>query len=206
MPPESQNQFNPTNNTSAPENTFLKRKYFGLYFVLAIALFALASVFLLWWINRTSNEITLNSKIILSGPVNHFAGWQTYTNEKYGFELKFPSNWLASSTISSDSQPLWFQSTTSPSIHGIGIPPVGAMWVNIAQGICNSSTSDFLVESKPDILEKIVCQNNFQVTLGLWQKDQNLIENENILNQILSTFKFIPSTSSGQVSTSTPTH
>jgi hypothetical protein len=93
MPPESQSQFNPTdqiNNAPTPENTFLKRKYFGLYFVLAIVLFTLASVFLLWWINKTSNQITLDSKIILSGPINHFAGWQTYTNEKYGFEFKYP--------------------------------------------------------------------------------------------------------------------
>jgi hypothetical protein len=220
MPPESQSQFNPPNNVPAPqtpepESTFLKRKYFGLYFVLAIVLFTLASVFLLWWINKTSNEITLNSKIILSGPTNHFAGWQTYTNEKYGFEIKYPQDFFLQN--SGDNIELM---SIPPSSEGLNITwakePLNALnavlsKVKVAGTIVSTSTISVANINAPITYYKaadgyyavIYLPNNKLPYRIILQGMDGSFNISSVYNQIFSTFKFIPSTSSGQVSTST---
>ena len=40
-------------------------------------------------------------------PVGKIADWKTYTNEKYGFEFKYPTDWSVASTIKGPTVSLW---------------------------------------------------------------------------------------------------
>ena len=128
--------------------------------------------------------------------VNEYTDWKTYRNDKYGFEIKHPAGWF----VSELGDGVWRLQSADPinNSHGIGLPAVGNMWVYISSSVChnpnNDNLTDFIAESEPDILEASECQDNFYITVGLWQTDPNLNKNKQILNQILSTFKFINST------------
>lgn len=125
------------------------------------------------------------------------AEWKTYRNEDYGVEFKYPSDWFGPRQEVVDlGGPIIFQSADPiNNAHGIGLPSVGNMWVEVSKG-CNAKiiSDDFVAESYPDTFDKNVCVGSYHIYLGLWQADPNLEQNKNILNQILSTFKFIDKT------------
>ena len=123
--------------------------------------------------------------------------WKTYSNNEYSFELKYPNDWPSDYLLQKFGEGTWhFQNTSSPSIHGIGIPGVGSMWVDIAKGVCHDPSDDFVLDYKPDIAEKTICKDGFQIILGLWQADTDFSKHKMLLDQILSTFKFLPPTES----------
>ncbi len=119
--------------------------------------------------------------------------WKIYRNEKYGFTFRYPADWPSDFSISAPEGASWiFQNTSiQNNLHGIGLPPVGNVWIEINQNLCNP-TGDFMgLGGNPNILEKTVCRDGFQITLGLWSNDPHLSSHKALLNQILSTFKFI---------------
>lgn len=143
----------------------------------------------------TTKSLTQNpNSVNVATTTDQFADWKTYKNDKYDFEIKYPVGWFISE--SSIDGP-WRLQSADPvnNAHGIGLPTVGNMWVDISSSVCHNPNNDnftgFVAESKPDILEASECQDNFYITLGLWQADPDLNKNKQILNQILTTFKFI---------------
>lgn len=182
----------PTFQESPKKNTRL------IILIVIMILVGILAIGYFWYQNRQTPLPTQTQNLTVATSTDQFADWKTYTNTEYEFEFKYPTNWQDKEVQNGS----WdFQSTDfSNNVHGIGIPPIGDMWVEIMQGNCNSSSTDFVNESapeEPDISEKTVCSNNFQITLGLWNKDSDFTNHKELLNQILSTFKFI--------STSTPT-
>ncbi len=128
-----------------------------------------------------------------SGQSSVPSDWKTYRNEKNGFEISYPDGWFM--RVDPNNEPWVFQSSDfSNNVHGIGLPPLGDMWVNIAHEPCQDYDTGFVNENtnlEIDISEKTVCQNNFQITLDLWNKDQNYNQHKQLLDQILSMLRFI---------------
>jgi hypothetical protein len=113
--------------------------------------------------------------------------WIAYHNSTEGFGILLPPTWPADETGAA-SGPIFLQSSLDAPLHGIGLPPSGNMWVEIAKGICNDPSENFVLETMPSILEKTVCVNGFQITLGLWDNDLQKVSHEATLEKILESF------------------
>ena len=134
---------------------------------------------------------------------DQFADWKIYKNDKYNFEIKYPTGWFISELTDGP----WRLQSADPihNSHGIDLPAVSNMWVDISLSVCHNPRNDdftgFVAESKPDILEASECQDNFYITLGLWQADPDINNHKQILNQILFTFESTTSNSNTNLQT-----
>ncbi|OGE87738.1 MAG: hypothetical protein A3J07_03425 [Candidatus Doudnabacteria bacterium RIFCSPLOWO2_02_FULL_49_13] len=100
----------------------MKHKILGYLFLAAAAIVVVGGIYL--WQNPR----------IVKAPVttNETVNWKTYTNTKYGFEFKYPSNWelIDRHLPKSDaSDSLWYEnlvSVTGPKVQGQA--PSGTVW------------------------------------------------------------------------------
>ena len=195
MPPQFQSQFDPANKIPNPvDNPVPQKSHKKIIWLvlLVVIIVAIIGGLFLW---RNHNRNNLIEVTIPLDQIDPTANWKTYTNTENGFEFKYPPDWSSVSSDSSTGPWMLQSSSTAEIVHGIGLPSEGA-WINIAKGVCNNPTDDFVAESKPDILEKTVCQDGFQITLGLWQNDKNLIKDKYSFDEILSTFQLTATSTS----------
>jgi len=59
----------------------------AIIIILVLAILIVGGVW--WWTQKSTPEAP---KTIGTPPVDETAGWQTYKNEKYGFEIKYPND------------------------------------------------------------------------------------------------------------------
>jgi len=152
------------------------------------------------------------------------ADWKTYNNAQYGFQLKYPSTWI----INVETQNGFVLSFTSPEmkkdIENEMPDAIPEIYLRIKQND-NLSLEQFIEKDaggKDSILSKKETKINnypaFKCVIGgmvddtvyYWTKDQKSIfvfstwSNEDVLNQMLSTFQFT-NTNSFRVVSMTPT-
>ncbi len=124
------------------------------------------------------------------------SGWQTYRNEKYGFEVKYPEDWYIQNDMTTILPELTIASKPkSKNAEGIG-RPAGGMWLDIWQTTCDMETNGFIFSrlepGQNGIWYKIICKEDIQIDLGHSPMGGKQIRDyEILLGQILSTFKFI---------------
>src|SRR3989344_2590560 len=116
-------------------------------------------------------------------PVVDISSWQTYRNEEYGFEFRYPSTWqVGNNGVQSFSQDKWG--------HG-GIEPAGGMTVVVQKG-CDSKTTnvnwiqDSYGPGMATFEEKEICKDNFQIFLHTQTVENE--QNKLLLERIASTF------------------
>ena len=91
MPPQFQTQFNPINNVPAPENNSVQQKppYNYTFLIVLTILLILTGVFGIWYFSNPLPTEEADGSTSLT--TSKFADWKTYRNEEYGFEIKYPS-------------------------------------------------------------------------------------------------------------------
>lgn len=217
---------------SVLENPVEPRKKFSLKIIilLIVILLVAGGVYAGMQIGRkqtASNEIVTDTEITnipVSKPtvvptIDETANWKTYRNEKYGFEMKYPDNWIVN--IADDS--IRFQTFPEPS-PGYGGFPGGKNDIQISLSVkANSEGLDLekffakqslgrIVKSKQSIVlgnisgiiatydeevgagmsEVYSVANNFLIEGIVFCGSNDVKEKAiSIFDQILSTFKFL---------------
>ena len=112
---------------------------------------------------------------------------QELVSRSYGkFEISYPADWH----VVTEADPTFITSLPPEQlIHGVGLQPLPGMWINIAEGICNKKSDDFVDSGSLSGLEKTICISNFQVTVGLWSDDPDKNAHKKLLDKIVNTFK-----------------
>ena len=137
-------------------------------------------------------------------PKDEMAGWQTYTNTEYGFEVKYPGDWqvmssseFKNSATNSDFQVIkndnnknldldaWFQEATN--INGRPTVKAAAMPVSVNGVKVYKIYSD--LESPNPYFEIVGIANEQNEIFSIYAYSGVKTDNE-ILEKILSTFKF----------------
>ena len=155
-----------------------------------------------------SNTIFLDAYEVLieqSPTFTQTTNWKTYRNEKYGFEVKYPAEWIAESALTGV---VTFTSrggskigvfSQGYNVGDIGTPACTSVSVSIASHPakrveCRNQAGKVFIEVRFD--PSIPKQENFAI---IFDPRSDQAEALKTFNQILSTFKFISSTSSVQV-------
>jgi hypothetical protein len=116
--------------------------------------------------------------------------WKSYQNSQIGLQIDYPSNWFIQDENDTEGILTFASSPKAQNLNGPGIPPLGNQWVEIAKGICNDQTANFVSEAPDlDISEKTICQNGFQITLGLWNEDGQFASHKQLLQEIANSLQ-----------------
>jgi hypothetical protein len=90
MPPQNQNQF-----IKVPPDHLLPKPR-GHHFLLIITfLLLLTGAFGVWYFLNLQPDLEPENLSTISKS-DEFADWKTYRNEEYGFEFKYPNDWVMS--------------------------------------------------------------------------------------------------------------
>jgi len=115
------------------------------------------------------------------------AGWQTYKNEKYNYQIKFPPDWKINSATS-DSLTIQKKNNT----FNISIPPLGFDY-DINEADISEAIIDEIKTERLDFDDLVVINFKFNNTNGLIKfkyEPGNKTENLETFNDILNTLQF----------------
>jgi hypothetical protein len=184
-----------------------------LVIILIVVIVALSGVII--WQNLGSKSPAVNNQPPIS---DETADWKTYTNEQYGFEMKYPSDWSPIEiTDSLQRQHLYhFQTPDGEIVFNVGQESYTASleeYINSTKNtLLNAEGGNYIVSEKKEItvdgrkaIEIPNRGNNYEEVLIFVKNDNSIYEivfttksNRDdvlilaeVLNQMLSTFKFI---------------
>jgi hypothetical protein len=234
MPPQENNV--PITSTEKPTPILKRNIKYAFLLVLTFLLIATGAFGIWYFSNPASNEETDMSVSLIKQ--NQFSDWKTYRNEEYGFEFKYPKEWINNSdpltkNISfgptKDSFDFWLQISKMDKIdesllNGSCVNDVGLSCVDIINNdILNiGNVVGRIIKYCPMACSsKIIFNHNniiYEVRLmdpdGLYCAEDDCKEEskedlekrankENkIIYQILSTFKFISTSTQVVINTS----
>ena len=216
MPPQFQTHFDPANKLPNSENSFAQKPPRSHFFLITLTLLMLLSGgFATWFFLNPAPEENFEEVALTKR--NETADWKTYRNEEYGFEFKYPKE-LILQEYSDKNYPVASLNFPGDDMGGKSIN------INIETGTLNLAEKDLNSQGRFISKEKIITVNSeFDLFVNqeilqegipknaglifvtaLTQKDNIIYSfgtigpgSLNILKEVLSTFKFI-STSTSQ--------
>lgn len=201
MPPQFQN-----NQTNVPENK-PKRNY---AFLLTLTfLLLLLGVFGVWYFSQVPPQ----DETEIVATKDQFADWKTYRNEEYGFEIKYPNNW---NLREYEDQILIGSTSTPPRLEGDPGNEISIFisrldessnlesWLNSNVGFNSYNISSYTNPNNVNFTQIKEAYGISSDNVESYTTKEGEVFGINVLpaskfneiyNQILSTFKFIPSQS-----------
>lgn len=146
------------------------------------------------YINYNVNKILSTFKFTATSTSTDISTWKTYKDDEYGFVVKYPEDWFGLDKNTKDATGLTILQSSDPkdNLHGVGVP--SGLWIEFTKESCLNSDVDFVNKFEnygPNISSRVICKNGLKVIENLWNDNQNFKKNKEILNNVLSTFKFI---------------
>ncbi len=201
----------PTPQYSEPEHKhFLNKKFIVTFVILALLGGGAYGGVWYWQDQQVVNEIVPTFTPRVDGSTSLTTSWKTYTNTQYGFEVKYPESYSMSGT--SNGSNITFKSTEACKsfVSGGGEWPIDCQSYNILVQQNKISGPEMSKTFVAGIQAEKYSDSNGQWSNGTqilvqFQKGQNwYIQtftfntaksqiSESIMDQILSTFKFIDS-------------
>ncbi len=180
-----------------------------------IASIVIALVFAVILVGAVGVYYVKQQQIRKSSIVDETANWKTYKNEKYGFEAKYPKNWVAQDKLPQKPKEAVFSENLEISNNSLPEIPKFILWINpMGFGLLPSDIVYKLASTEEGKLKIINRREIPPKREGMSNIDGHIIINsetfkfgqdryifmfdfvqggenyEPILNQILSTFKF----------------
>jgi hypothetical protein len=155
------------------------------------------------WTKVSENVFLKQGEELSTSSTSLTAGWKTYRNEQYGFELQYPSKWLilngAKGTIVRVAEFDMQQAETSMPVNTIDISQYSPL-INGSETLFAGKKAKVGEWEEPGLDSRFIKFINIveQPYLSVFLEADN-IESKELLNKILSTFKFISSNSSNIV-------
>ena len=148
------------------------------------------------YLEESIDEILQKEPSVLNLPET--ANWQTYTNNQYGFEIKYPKNWIVTTNFPGDIGRIVIGSEQPG---GAGYPAIAneaAIEINPSPEIISEGRQEFKTGGEESnlifITDTKILKNNEQtvsVSKDYWKDDLNTQQWDKILSLMVSTFKFI---------------
>lgn len=187
----------------------MKYKVLGYIFITAVMA---ATVSLLYYVN-VKNSVPEN--VLLPVHKDATANWKTYTNDKYGFEFKYPQEWTVGDTSTGAGYSV-FEYSVYPNYDlnkNYGAGPLLQIYLDkrsLTEYLANTNFSNklnYTLDGKKGFVVNFPEKIGLYRPIYIFEKDGkafviiiNITEGTDIgmkeVNQILSTFKFTDSNSS----------
>lgn len=225
-PQQSQDSVPQSMGSTQILNKSFSPKFIGL--VLTILILGGVAYAGLWWWNQKSKEAivpTFTPRVF-----DETANWKMYRNDKYRFEFNYPPEWIKSESLPWEDLSKGTALEISQKSNNGEITD-GASLFFYGADITGDETKKYITTDKEDLpfsyfgfsgrerignkpelsygswIEAYKVSPSGKVTLFTWYQSPNSdFTYQKYLLPILSTFKFIPSTSSGQVSSDWKTY
>ncbi|MEY4731871.1 MAG: hypothetical protein RL681_817 [Candidatus Parcubacteria bacterium] len=177
------------------------------YFFYAVAFMLFAGLLLLIEVSatRTALETQLAAPIAriprhppVAQNLADTASWQTYRNEEYGFEFRYPGDWEINSMVS-DVTGEFFVEGRNLDRRIFFVKPMGTPGLEFISSYTTSTAvvgsysavrTDYHSTEGPDGVRIVVAGNPRFPNLTIWFSSNNMNHWEEF-NSVLSTFKFI---------------
>ena len=180
---------------SAPKH-FLNKKFIVTFVILALLGTGAYAGIWYWQRQQLAQEVvpTFTPRPSVTATADPVADWKTYTNTQYGFEFKYPNNYTVSTNQSTNVAPAVSSPYVDVEIRNYQIPSlIGGNSITIGEVIAIKypigGNRDGGIEYQIDIPSS-------NITIFFGGKNSSSLNYVSEYDQILSTFKFTPSTGS----------
>ncbi len=190
------------------------QKGFAITALLVAAVIILAGIGGYYWLKKPANVTVSPTPTATANPT---ANWKTYQNEKYGFELKYPQNWMVEENAKVGSPDGRGISIREGYWRGFNIYDLGNIRNTDYKNLPILENSDYVMDAQTIIIENqtvklnivrnpadveigypvdlVLKHNGYLLTfMGFFNEDSpNPKEKDDfiiVFKQILSTFKF----------------
>jgi hypothetical protein len=185
----------PTPPAPTPPAPQIKNSLLLIMSVLLIVTVAIAGLFY-FQIQKLSKELSkyqIQASPTPTATPDPTANWKTYTSTQFGYSFNYPQSWSLNSENPTEVASVGLDQY----LHGVGKPSSGNVWFSVSNVATLEADNRSNQEVGPGATIVLITKykqkggETFKLEGGYWENDPKPEEKKQIIDQILSTFKFL---------------